>query len=215
MAEHHLTQAEAAERLAVSPPQISRWLARAALPSPATAKRIATTLGVPLDALAAAPDATPPVLAAADVVLIPRTGTAGAGSLGVPTDGEPDADPYPATELRRFTGLNPQLFRSTVVVGDSNLPILRPGDHVIYDPRERVTDHGLYVLDLDGDRIVKFVQRLAGGVLALIPENTRYRTETLTPVRDADEPDTYRSDLSGHTARVVVVGKVVWYPPLA
>lgn len=204
MANHSLTQTEAAERLGISQARISAWLLTSGVPSGPTADRVLPLMKLTLADVARMPTASafPP-----SVVLIPRS-TADADAADATA-----ADPYPAAELERFTGLKPSRFLSAVVVGDSNVPVLRPGDHVIYDPRPTISDHGLYVLEVDGERVVKFVQRLAGGALALISANARYGTETLAPV--AGSPDTYRSDLSPFTARLVVVGKVVWYPTLA
>ncbi len=218
MGEHSFTQREAAERLGVTQADISRWVNRRGLPSPTVAARVLPLVGVAPEDVAPLPaGSAPSVLAAADVVLVPRDGTAGAGAIGIGHDGDEvhDADAYPASELKRLTGLDPFAFRQACVIGDSNLPTLLPGQYVLYDPRDTISDHGLYVLDLDGERVVKFVQRLAGGAFSLIPENKRYRVETFTPVDDASEANTYRSDLSGRTARLTVVGKVVWYPTLA
>lgn len=217
LTDHHLSQAEAAERLGVAQSRISTWLAGSAAPGKSTAERILPTMGLALADIAPLPDdgTTPAVLAAHDVVLIPRTGTAGAGDLGVPDDGA-DADPYPAGELRRLTGLDPRRFLQATVVGNSMTPGLRAGDKVIYIPMDVIEDHGLYVLNLDGAHLVKKVQRLGGNVLVLISENPEYDRETFIPVEEEGvEPNLYRSDLTNRTATLTVVGKVVWYPTLA
>lgn len=214
MEDHHLTQREASERLAVSQPQVSAWLNASKTPSPASAVRILPIIGV-------SPADVEPLHAAdltelaSRVVLIPRAGQVGGGALPLPFDDEPDADPYPAVVLRRLLGLDPSMLISAVVVGDSMYPRLRAGDQVLYFPINEIVDHGLYILNLDGAQIVKAVQRLGGGALRLIPANADYERETYTPVQDSDTENTYRSDLSGQTATLAVIGKVVWYPTLA
>lgn len=216
LTDHHLSQAEAAERLSVAQSRISTWLAGSAAPGKSTADRILPTMGLSHSDVAPLPEgATPAVLAAHDIVLIPRTGTAGAGYLGVPDDGA-DADPYPAAELRRLTGLDPRQFLQTTVVGNSMSPGLRAGDKVIYIPMDVIADHGLYVLNLDGSPLIKQVQRLGGNVLVLISENPEYQRETFVPIEEEGvEPNLYRSDLTHRAAALSVVGKVVWYPKLA
>ena len=212
MSDHHLTQADAAERLAVDQSRVSVWLRGTSLPSAAVAGRILPLLGVSPESLRAGSLAP----RTDDVVMVPRESPVGAAGrlFPVPSD-EPTADPYPAAELQRLIGFDPRLLVTAVVVGDSIKNIVLPGTRVMYVPTPVIADHGLYVLDLDGARIIKFVQRLGGDVLALIPANDRYRTETFEPCSDADTPNTYRSDLSGRTATLDVVGRVVWFPTLA
>lgn len=217
LSDNHHSQAEAAERLGVAQSRISTWLAGSAAPGKSTAERILPTMGLALADVAPLPDdgTTPALLAAHDVVLIPRTGTGGTGALGLPESGL-DADPYPAAELRRLTGRDPKDFLQLTIIGDSMAPRLRAGDNVIYIPCNEILDHGLYVLDLDGGRIVKQVQRLGGNVLMLIPVNPDYVRETFVPVEeDGVDSNLYRSDVSHRTATLGVVGKVLWYPTLA
>lgn len=209
MAAHDLTQNAAAERLGVSQSRVSAWLLRSSVPSGEVAERILPTIGVTAAELRTS-DATP---LPSNVVLIPRGGLVGGGALPAAPDDD-EADPYPANELRRLIGFDPSNLVYCIIVGDSMLPRLRPGDRVIYLPTTEITDHGLYILLVDDFQIVKRVQRLGGGALALIPFNTDYRIETFTPTSD-DDGHLFRSDLSGLTASLHVVGKVVWYPMLA
>lgn len=215
--EHHLSQREAAERLGVSQPQISSWVNAEKTPSPASATRVLPILGVKPDDVAPQPEGEGIAPDLSDrVVMIPREGAVGAAGWLLPQrDGEHDADPYPAEELRRMLGFDPSVLVTAVVVGDSVKDLVAPGTRVMYLPTPEISDHGLYVLDLDGARLIKLVQRYAGGVLALIPANEAYKTETFTPMKGADTPNTYRSDRSTLTAVLSVVGKVVYYPTLA
>lgn len=223
MTDHGLAQREAAERLGVSQPRISAWMLGNAVPSPATAAMILPILRAEDDhgrfeAARIEPGAGPPPPDVDNrIVLIPRDPVGAAGHHLPTLHGDnPDAvDPYPADEIRRLVGFDPNLLRSALVIGDSMRDLLRPGTRVMYLPTTEITDHGLYVLDFDDAQIIKLVQRLGGGVLALIPRNDDYRTETLMPCEDADTPHTYRSDLSGRTCTLRVIGKVTLYPMLA
>ena len=213
MTERSLTQADLAERLETSQPTVSDWIAQRATPSPASLRRILAALGIDQSAVAPLPEGQVDAASIPNVVMIRRGGQVGAGKMPVALD-VPDADPYPAAEFRRLLGFDPSGLVWAVVVGDSNLPLLRPGDRVIYLPTNVIADHGLYVILVDDVQLVKSVQRLGGGALAVVSENPKYRVETYTPV---DDPDghLYRSDLSSLTAAISVVGKVVWYPTLA
>ena len=216
MREHHLSQREAAERLSVSQAQVSSWVNADKTPSPTSAARVLPVIGGKPADVEPLPDNAPDAAAIADrVVLIPRESVGAAGRVVPYGDDEHESDPYPADELRRLLGFDPRVLITAVVVGDSIKNIVGPGTRVMYAPTQEMSDHGLYILDLDGARLVKLVQRFGGGVLALIPANDRYETETFTPCRDADTPNTYRSETTGETATLCVVGKVVWYPKLA
>ena len=212
MRDHALTQADAAERLGVAQSRVSIWLSGPAVPSGDVADRILPILGVSAESLRGDVSPAAPAMPA-NVVLIPRGGRVGGGALPLPPD-EFEADPYPAAEMRRLIGFDPTGLVYCIVVGDSMTPRLRPGDRVVYLPVSEIADHGLYVLLVDDIQIVKRVQRLGGGALALIPFNADYRMETFTPTDD-EEGHIFRSDLSGLTSSLRIVGKVVWYPTLA
>lgn len=148
----------------------------------------------------------------ADVVYVPRNGFAGAGPPyhNRPPE-EPEHDAYPRFELLRLTGMNPEMLRSAVIVGDSHAPEIPPNTRVLYAPVERFLGPGLYVITINEAEQVRKVQQLADGTLLLIPTNPTYRTEELTPIEEADTPNTYRT-AEGRTAVVRCVGKVVFYP---
>ena len=207
-ARRDLSQEELAALLGVTQQTVSDWMSQKKAPSKKNLARVVDTLGLDASKLTSSPAIVTP-----DVVLIPRNGYVGAGEGREDDAHEYHADPYPARELRRLTQRNPDGLRSAVVIGDSMYPELRANDTVIYAPTNSIGDAGLYVLRLDGAHIVKTVQRLGGGALDLIPRNTDlYHRERYTPCPDADTPNTYRSDLTGLTSILEVVGKVVFYP---
>jgi len=80
--------------------------------------------------------------------------------------------------------------------GDSMTPTIGDGDVLMID--RSVTDvvsGRLYVLNLDGELLVKRLQRLRNGTILLISDNERYRTEEVEP---------------SETAALHLVGEVVW-----
>ena len=146
---------------------------------------------------------------ASNLLVIPGGGQAGAGTPRTNDGAAYEVVVITRAEVERVAGA---LFdvggiRWFDVVGDSCVPDFQPGERVYYNLDTSITGDGYYVVSLDGEWIIKRVQRYAGGVLVLVPANPVYQPETLHPVRDA-EPNTYRSDFSGATCAFSVVGKV-------
>ena len=223
LAEQDLSQADLARAADVSRSSVSRYLSGALTPSRETAARVLDTLGLAWADVSAATPALP-----AEVVLIPRDGYArGARSVEegyVNGDGHAggdghavaalERDPYSRTELARLTGMDPDRFRSCTIIGDSLVPEIPPNTRAVYVPVEEHVGDGLYLVAIDDAHVVKRVQRLADGTLRFLPYNPDYEPETLTPVRDADTENTYRTGTGG-IAVVRFVGKVVYYPKAA
>ena len=81
-------------------------------------------------------------------------------------------------------------------IGDSMEPGIRNGDILLIDTRDpRITEFGIYVLELHGERIVKRVQRRFDGSVVLISDNPHYLAEELAV---------------GMVEEIRVVGRVVW-----
>jgi phage repressor protein C with HTH and peptisase S24 domain len=153
------------------------------------------------------------LLSELEVVAIPRMARASAGN-GYDNTDHPDIegyDAYPLDEIRRLTHVNPNDLRAITVVGDSMEPEIVANSTVIYVPTQEVADYGLYVFAIDGTLLIKKIQRYAGGALEIIPLNETYSREMLLPVREADEPNTYRSEKTGLVSQFRVVGRVVFY----
>ncbi len=178
-----------------------------------SAERKAAT-GAPLEAARGArPTGKEPVLSELDVVAIPRMARASAGS-GYNNSDHPEVegyDIYPLEEIRRLTHINPKDLRAITVVGDSMEPEILANSTVIYVPTHEIGDHGLYVFAIDDTLLIKKIQRYTAGALEIIPINQTYSREMLIPVRDADEPNMYRSEKTGLVAQFRVVGRVVFY----
>ena len=235
-----MTQGDLAAAIGAAQPTVSDGLSQKKTPSPRYARAVLEALAhdwadVEGDDAAGLPDGRRSGggrlsafdLEAADVVLVPRHGHVSAGhgadngdgdADGTSGDGFPDDGPaveaYSRHPLRRLSQHNPDDLRACTVTGDSMEPVLRPNDTVVYAPVTAFGDAGMYVFRLDEAHFVKFVQRLGGGALDVIPHNERYSRERFLPVPypdEADTPNTYRSAHTGLTATIEPVGKVVLY----
>lgn len=76
------------------------------------------------------------------------------------------------------------------------LPGIKDGDTLLVDATERsIRTFGIYVLEIEGQRLVKRVQRKHDGSLVLISDNPAYLPDAV--------------DRAG-AAKVTVIGRVVW-----
>ena len=98
--------------------------------------------------------------------------------------------------IRAALKIPPDLLGMEVAVGESMEPTIRDGDLLLVDTTEQsVGAYGIYVLELNGERLVKRVQKKVDGTLLLISDNPAY------------EPDHVPPDVA---ETVTVVGRVVW-----
>lgn len=80
--------------------------------------------------------------------------------------------------------------------GDSMADKIRHGDLLLVDTGvDRIHDHAIYALNIGGELMVKYVQRLVAGGCRIFSENTKYPPEDLT--------DQKLNELQ-------VVGQVIW-----
>lgn len=124
----------------------------------------------------------------------PITASAGDGTFAV--DGEPDGfHVLPLQWLKSVTRARLNDLCVIQVSGDSMWDTLHNGDNVLVDrSRKTVARPGIYVLEADGELIVKRVQKdLETGHVKVISDNPKYPEMT---VKDED--------------RLRVVGRVVW-----
>ena len=210
LAARGITQADLARELGVTQPTISDYVNAKKSPS---RKNLAHLMGF-LDLDPSELTAFSEKDVSGDVVLLPVRGRAAAGDGYI--NGEAGGDggglkAFSREELRRLTNRNPDRLETFIVSGDSLAPEILPSSAVVYDPQEAFRGDGLYVLTVDEGEIVKRVQVLPGGALELLPINPAYKPELLYPVKEADTPNTYRSERTGLTSVIRVVGKVVAY----
>jgi phage repressor protein C with HTH and peptisase S24 domain len=98
--------------------------------------------------------------------------------------------------IRATFGLEPRQMAMQTAIGESMAPTINSGDLLLIDTTQQdLGRFGIYAIDVNGNHLVKRVQRRLDGGLLLISDNPRYVTESLT----ADQ------------ARAVkVLGQVVW-----
>jgi len=87
---------------------------------------------------------------------------------------------YFETVQLQAEGLDPAQVVGAKVRGDSMGDTLRDGDKVLVDRSQRKPD-GVFLLRMDSELRIKRVQRVAGGALMLISDNTHYEREMVRP----------------------------------
>jgi phage repressor protein C with HTH and peptisase S24 domain len=98
--------------------------------------------------------------------------------------------------VRSACGVAPEDVILEIAAGDSMLPGIKDGDTLLVDATDRsIRTFGIYVLEIEGQRLVKRVQRKHDGSLVLISDNPAYLPDAV--------------DRAG-AAKVTVIGRVVW-----
>jgi phage repressor protein C with HTH and peptisase S24 domain len=93
-------------------------------------------------------------------------------------------------------GLEPSDVQLESVVGDSMEPHIHDGDILLVNTTDQTfRNHGIYVIVVRNERLVKRVQRRFDGSLTLISDNQKYQAEHI-PSNLAEE--------------ITVVGQVIW-----
>jgi phage repressor protein C with HTH and peptisase S24 domain len=130
-------------------------------------------------------------------VLLPKRPEAAAA--GAETPAAPPGSEYMALRddwIRHTFGIPPDKLLLETARGESMLPRIHDGDLLLVDTTEQqFHSFGVYVLAVDGERLVKRVQRKVDGSLTLISDNPAYETDHV-PAADA--------------GNVKVVGRVLW-----
>jgi phage repressor protein C with HTH and peptisase S24 domain len=132
-------------------------------------------------------------------VLLPRRATAAAA--GVPIAPDPDwlDSEYLALRqdwIRSVIGVDPAHVGLEIAAGDSMVPTIQHGDVLLIDTSDQeFAQYGIYVLEIEGERLVKRVQRKLDGSLTLISDNPSYERDFLP---------------TDKAASVRAVGRVVW-----
>lgn len=133
----------------------------------------------------------------AGFVLLPhRAKAAAAGSVTPPA---PHGTEYMALRhdwVRAVCGVEPNQLVLEIATGESMTPTIRDGNTLLIDTTDRnFRNFGIYVLEINGQRLVKRVQRKHDGSLVLISDNNAYQPDTVD-----------KAAASG----VAVIGRVVW-----
>ena len=134
-----------------------------------------------------------------EFVFIPRYNLKAAAGHGAAVAGE---KPMFSMSFRRywienFLRVDPKDLSVLSVKGDSMEGVLNDKDVILVNHADTSPVSGLYVLRIDGDLLVKRVQKLVGGRLAVLSANEAYRSQEIDP----SQPD----------GDFAVIGRVVWF----
>lgn len=98
--------------------------------------------------------------------------------------------------IQHYLRAEPRNLAVISVNGDSMEGVLNDRDVILIDMADTAPTGGLYVVRVDGDLIVKRLQKLPGGRLLLLSANPAYKEVEIDPVQTAD---------------FAVIGRVVWF----
>ena len=134
-----------------------------------------------------------------EFVLLPRYNVRAAAGAGAVIESERIVDylAFKAEWVRRTLGAAPRNLLLIEAWGDSMEPTVRHGDLLLIDTSEpRVRDNAIYALLIEGDLVVKRVQRKLDGALVVRSDNEAYPPEEIP---------------AAESARLSVVGRVRWF----
>ncbi|ASJ26246.1 LexA family transcriptional regulator [Laribacter hongkongensis] len=134
-----------------------------------------------------------------DFVFIPRYNLKASAGHGRDADGE---KPIFSMAFRRywidnFLRIDPHDLSVISVKGDSMEGVLNDRDVILINHADNAPKDGLYVLRIDGDLVVKRLQRKPGGKIGIISANEAYAP--------------YDIDLNDLPNDFAIVGRVVWF----
>jgi phage repressor protein C with HTH and peptisase S24 domain len=214
-----LTHWPSADRLArsmgVSPSAFRKWLKGEAEPSRERLVALARASGVSVAWLAEG-EGPEPVFDAvsgnrrkqvgrdfaveddwSEFLLLPRRPEAAAA--GAKTPAAPAGTAFMALRhdwVRSVCGVDPNKLLLETAIGESMTPTIRDGNTLLVDTSDQTfRNFGIYVLEINGQRLVKRVQRKHDGSLVLISDNSAYL------------PDPVGKDVADS---VKAIGRVVW-----
>ncbi|WP_142849786.1 S24 family peptidase [Telmatospirillum sp. J64-1] len=134
-----------------------------------------------------------------EYVLVPRYDVRASAGHGAVIHSEQVVDhlAFKAEWVRRQLRVNPSYLLLIEAMGDSMEETISDGDLLLVNTQEpRIKDNAIYALSVNGDLIVKRVQRRLDGTLLVKSDNPRYEPEELPP------------HLAG---QLRVIGQVVWH----
>lgn len=135
----------------------------------------------------------------AEFVFIPRYNLKAAAGHGASTEGEKPVFSMAFRKywIEHYLRAGPKDLSVLSVKGDSMEGVLNDRDVILVNHAENEPGTGLFVLRMDGDLIVKRVQRLPGGRLEVKSANEAYSP--------------FEVDLNKPSGDFAIIGRVVWY----
>jgi phage repressor protein C with HTH and peptisase S24 domain len=98
--------------------------------------------------------------------------------------------------VKSILGVDPNRLLLETALGESMTPTIRNGNMLLIDTTDQTfRNFGVYVMEINGQRLVKRVQRKHDGSLVLISDNSAYQPDVVD---------------KAEAAGVTVVGRVVW-----
>lgn len=203
-----------ARRAEIPDSTLRNYLKTGSMPGLPKLIAIARAAGVTLDWLATergpmrampAPDARVPAVAGfdeggdtRDFTLVPRVGVSASAGHGLVALAEEITERLAfKTEWLREMGLSPSYVGLLTCSGDSQDPVIKDGALMLVDmrPDQLVRSGNFYIVVLDGDVLVKLVNRKVDGTIELISHNPAYPKEII---------DSQKLD------KLTIPGRVVW-----
>lgn len=134
-----------------------------------------------------------------EFVFVPRYNLQAAAGHGASSDGEKPlfSMAFRKYWIENYLRANPADLSVISVKGDSMEGVLNNRDVILLNLADTHASSGLYVLRVDGDLVVKRVQRLPGAKLHVISANEAYKA--------------FEIDLNNPPADFAVIGRVVWF----
>ncbi len=130
-------------------------------------------------------------------MLLPRR--AEAAAAGSATPAAPAGNEFIALRhdwIQSVCGVEPDKLVLETAVGESMAPTVRDGNTLLIDSTDQTfRNFGVYVLEINGQRLVKRVQRKHDGSLVLTSDN------------NTSQPDAIHKEAA---REVTVIGRVVW-----
>jgi phage repressor protein C with HTH and peptisase S24 domain len=202
-----------ARAMGVSPSAFRKWLKGEAEPSRERLVALARVAGVSIAWLAQGEGPAPNLetisgasnrlpnqkpsaaVDTAQFILLPKQ----SDSIGEPVQPAPPMLGFLALRhdwVRAACGVEPENLQLEIAAGDAMGPTIRHGDAMLIDTADQtLRSVGVYVLQVNDQRLVKRVQRRHDGSLVLISDNGVYQPDVVDPTT---------------AAGIVVVGRVVW-----
>lgn len=134
-----------------------------------------------------------------DFVLVPRYDVKAAAGGGAVIHSEQIVDylAFKTDWVRQTLRINPASLLLIEAMGDSMEDTISDGDLLLVNTAEpRIKDNAIYALSVNGDLIVKRIQRKLDGTLIVKSDNARYDPEEVPPHM---------------TEQLRVIGQVIWH----
>ncbi|AVF05542.1 hypothetical protein C4375_18820 [Devosia sp. I507] len=187
----------------VSNDALAKWRDGKARPAFFALATLARAAGKSADWVLLGDQATPegtraPAVMADDFTLVPRLGVEASAGHGLVALAEEVTERLAfKTDWLREMGLSPSLVGLVTCRGDSQDPVIKDGALMLVDMRpDQVIRSGcFYVIVLEGDVLVKLINRRTDGTIELISHNAAYPKEII---------DSQRLD------KLTIPGRVVW-----